>query len=481
MATISGEGMPLIQGIISRVQDMADPMSQFGHYLRKHLLETNQIMKIEDASSYNAEEISLATVDGGSVLSQLAFADLVVTGATLGEGHAAKKVYDTDDEYPALSFVQLVQHSSENAKNLPSGVMASQEISLLGHIPHDIKVADGAWLSGLTSVFICFLKSEEASAAILSSALVQRAKEGWDGFELVRGIDRLISPWRYTNDSSERVAMSKSDSSRVWYKRIKEAIGPELAKFGELDISDRILASLVLHPGEMLRPTYIDAGRSLVSALGKPGALKNAALRQAANRLLDELTEHEIALYSISHIDDMDEDERADREGFILSFVQQILDEAYYDDSLPREDRSPIERLKELDSNGGTWIWATYFKPTLFGMNQSVLRLEFSRDHSEFDDVELDTEDPEEWDVPSIAVNPRLGGFDDVVIPKAKRLVSIINNDVVDAEILEPWAQYVADIKAKDVSTLAEMVRSTLIGGLTDERLIAGLVRGYRT
>lgn len=484
MPSIASDGVAQIPGLVKKFETMGAPMEGISKALREHLLETDQILKIDDASDL-IPQVSLATIDGGSVLDQLSFADMVVTGAAIGEGRASKKLYLSDAEYPVLTYASVVQHQWKNSSMLAPGLMASQELSLQGHIKHNIKIIDGSWTSGLTAMMLASLQHEQASLAILDSALGQRARDGWDGFEALRAVDRITSPWRYRNADFEVIALSKSDSSMVWSQRIRRSLGKTSDIFKNLELTDRNLAGLVLEPGEMLSPTYVDAGRSLSPRLSAEET-RSAKIRKVARWLTRNLTEQEQIRYGVDSVAQLPKAEQESRSSFITAFVSQLLDTGYQDSALPEEHRTPQQRIAELDSHpGGSWVWSSYFLPNDFDPNHRPLRMEFTRDWSDWDEQNRgndygDYDDDQVYYDTHISADPLLG-YGDIVIPKAKHLVSLVNQDIVSAEISEPWSQYAADQNAKQVSALAQRVKSELISSVKDERLRMGLLRNYRT
>ena len=471
------DGLPQVGALIHQLNELSKPLSNFKKTLRELLLDSDQILKI--GHDHPIEEISLATVDGAVAVQQMAFANLVVSGASLGEGYASKHLYETEHDYPSLSYLNLLQHQSRTAKTLPPGVMSAQEIALIGYLEHDVTALDGSWLSGLTSVYLSLLESEVASEAILSTMLQQRLKKGWDGKELLRGIDRITSPWRYKDSNKDLIALSKSDSSMVWARRIAKLFGDKLPALNGFELTDRVLAGIALRPGEMFRPIYVDAGRSLSPRLSYTQS-KEAKVFDALKNLIHYLTPQEADFLGIDSPDQLTEQMRVEREEFLTSCVDELMLSAYKDSELPSENRSIGQRLKEMDSSpGSAWVWATYFIPHDQPDNSRALRIEFTRDYSDFDTYANEVDG--EWGDYSVAVNLEQGGFDDVVVDKSRRLVSMVDQDMSPSPILEPWSQYVADRQAKQVAELAETAKNELANAVEDPYLLAGLLSNYRT
>jgi hypothetical protein len=138
------------------------------------------------------------------------------------------------------------------------------------------------------------------------------------------------------------------------------------------------------------------------------------------------------------------------------------LDTSKYDgeyrelyDEIIKDKAGLLTRLDTQKTEEGI-LWTTYFKPHEFDIYSKALKIEFPyyKNQNEGD----------------------AGARD-----HARKIVSRIDSDVIDGYILEPWCQYSADIKAKDVSNAITMLKSSLIAEATDNDEAAGLLRGYRT
>ena len=98
-------------------------------------------------------------------------------------------------------------------------------------------------------------------------------------------------------------------------------------------------------------------------------------------------------------------------------------------------------------------LWATYFKPNVFNAQSKSLKIEF----------------------------PYYKSGNNDVLEHIKQKIAIVDSDVIDGYILEPWCQYSADEKAKDVSTAINIAKNSLISTVEDSYEMAGLLRSYRT
>lgn len=464
MGSIIEEALQDIAAVARGFEKVMQPVSDVATGLRHFLLEEGFIHKYADPDSYDAP--SLATVDGACITNQMSHFDMVISGATLGEGTRAPNIFTADD-YPSTTFLSLIQHDSGNS-DIARALMAAQEVSLLDYAPHMVRIMDGSWLSSATSLVLTFSKNVVGSQLILEYLLKQRHVDGWDGFEIVRGLERIFAPWTRSELSPhEIIALSKSDSSRVISRRIASALPPgsELSQsFSAVGFMDRLLASIVLDSGEMLTPTYIDAGRSLYPRLDVD---KMAGINKAKDNLLSSLSGWEQKFYGVKDISSLSSRERSARAKYLNDVIYQMLVSGYNGDTGNGvvDPRSIKERVKSLDSLQGAWIWSTYFKPHVFSRRDKALRLEFARD---LEENETDAIYEPEHYLPEAHI-------------KASYLCSIVSGDMISSEILEPWSQYIADRRAKEVSSLGDIVTSHMIATVDDELLLDGMWRNYRT
>jgi hypothetical protein len=109
--------------------------------------------------------------------------------------------------------------------------------------------------------------------------------------------------------------------------------------------------------------------------------------------------------------------------------------------------------LQELGGNEGI-LYTTYFKPTRWSDSSPAVKLEFLYDSNKID-MTLDE--------------------------YTKHIVSIIDADIIDESIMEPWSQYFADRRAKEVSVGADMIKNHLIATAATSYELTGLTRNYRT
>lgn len=114
------------------------------------------------------------------------------------------------------------------------------------------------------------------------------------------------------------------------------------------------------------------------------------------------------------------------------------------------------ELLKDLDvspeDNSKGKLYATYFKPSRFSTSAPSLKVEFN--HVE--------------------------GYGSLT-ERVEEVVALVDADIVDESIMEPWSQYFADVRAKEVSVGADMIKNHLMSTVTTSYELSGLTRNYRT
>lgn len=111
-----------------------------------------------------------------------------------------------------------------------------------------------------------------------------------------------------------------------------------------------------------------------------------------------------------------------------------------------------LQRLGTRQTEYGM-LWTTYFKPSAWDKFGAVLKVEFVH-------------------LPNSGMS---------VIERAMDVVQTVDQDIVDASILEPWSQYYADKRAKDVSVALTVLKNHLLNQATTTSDAVSLVRGYRT
>jgi hypothetical protein len=113
-------------------------------------------------------------------------------------------------------------------------------------------------------------------------------------------------------------------------------------------------------------------------------------------------------------------------------------------------------QMRKLDNSENeelSVLWTTYFKPSHWSSNAPALRIEFPH-----------------YCTPTSSASDR-----------ARELISYIDQDMTTEEFLEPWCQYEADRRAKDVSVGTDIVKYHLTANVDDPHMALGLLRGYRS
>lgn len=342
---------------------------------------------------------SLIAVDGGNAMEQLTGGDLIVAGATIGEGLQSKPLFETVEEYPSEAFFDFFPHSSNNDK-IQKAIRAALELRILELVPSDYKIIDGAYMGNISTVLFALLDNDPN----VSNAILKLNNFDEDGL-MMRCIDSLLRPSEKNNINV--IAVVKNDSSKVFAKQFLKGISTN-----EVALTDRILASRILNPGEFLAPRNIDSNPALIAALEN---------RKRSGHNFGDKSLNKAKLHTL-----------------LTKRAGQL-----------RALRSPEEDRAELGI-----LWTTYFKPTAWSQYAKAIKIEFPFRNS------MTSED---------------------LITYTRKVVQIIDQDIVEEGILEPWSQYTADVGAKGVSHAINMVKSHLLATSDEDDALRGLVRGYRT
>lgn len=363
--------------------------------LREKLLTDNEtIYKFNKIDTI--QDKTVIAVDGGRVTEKLAGGDLIVVGATAGEGYKSKQLFFTEEEIPAEAYSAIIPHTSQN-QNVESGIMAALELRLFEKTNADFKIIDGAYLGNASQVLFSLISNNP----VVSDTILGLNNNDEDGL-LRKALNTILYPDRNLKDY---VAIPKSDSSFVFSKKILGEHNP-LSK----NVSDRILANRILKTGELLMPRNLSSNNNLITSLTR--FVKTDYRKTSANpELLHELI--------------------AEKAGLLTRLDTQETEEHI--------------------------LWTTYFKPTAWSDFSPAIKIEF---------VYYPTKD----------VNTSEGALN-----RARELVEIIDQDILDEGILEPWCQYHADRLAKNVSVGAGVIKSFLLDAAETPHEINGLLKGYRT
>ena len=396
--SIISKGISDFSKIENRIGNSIEELESLSRDMRTALVKDSHLIRIDTTSTPNQRK--LITIDGAKVVDAMSHTDLVVVGASIAESLSETYVYD-DETAPSYAYVDMIQHDSKNGE-VASAVMSAQELAMLGMIlelhPDHIAVIDGGWTSNLTQISIAFQKNRMATNMVYDFLLENPEAIGY----MTTAIEALLTP--KSKNAKRIIALSKSDSNTVWSDRMENIDKDVSDRMRKFKIKDRALASSLLESGEMLSPTYVDAGKSL-------------------RYNLDKWEEDGKKIH-------LDSDKKNPE---IRRFIRWVLNFIH-------------GNAINIEKDSGTYLWSAYFKPTEFTHVTKSLRAEFIRK------TELEHPDDPQQDA-------------HLIIPDAMPYISSVNKDIISNEILEPWCQYIADKRAKEVSHLARFVRNKLASG----------------
>lgn len=339
---------------------------------------------------------SLIAVDGGNAEERLSGGDLIVAGATLGEGLNTLHLYNSPDDYPAEVFSDIFPHMTANTK-VQKSVRAALELIVLQKAKADYKIIDGAYIGNVAEVLYGLIDDHP----VVSNTLLEL---NWfdDEHYLRDALNTVLYPPR-SNDSGI-FAVVKSDSSTVYVKTLAQ----EYSFLNDFIMTDRMLSSRLLRPGEFFTPRSVESDLGLVSSLKKKIGMEGFG-KKSSNKLL---------------------------------LFDMIRDKA-----------EALTRLSTIDPTEEGVLWTTYFKPTQWSVYHNTVKIEFPYYYDKNETVE----------------------------EHARKIIQIIDQDIMDGNILEPWCQYYADKRAKDVSPSINIIKNHLVSTLAPESALKNIVRNYRT
>lgn len=117
-------------------------------------------------------------------------------------------------------------------------------------------------------------------------------------------------------------------------------------------------------------------------------------------------------------------------------------------------------KLNLLKEMGGNWdrtyenhLYTAYFKPALWTKIDRALKVEFV--YYPNNDVSL--------------------------LEHAAHIIEIINSDTVSNSLMEPYSQYIADVRAKEIGTGIDIAKQLLLNSVSSVEEGNSLTRNYRT
>lgn len=322
MPSISDSILSNLSQLVSRYQqDIIEPakhIKSLGEELRS---QGGVLSYTPDASE---AETPLISIDGGNASDALAGGDLIVAGATIGEGLRPPRVYPDMQATPSDVYASFIPHRAENAK-LAGAVRSALEIRVSRQVgldcPEAYRVIDGAYLGNVSTVL--FALTNAGQAPLVASHILDLGFRDTDGL-LSGGLTELLSP---PADGGRVFALVKNDSSSVYVQDTLDTT--DLA-----GTTDRVLANRTLLSGEMFRPRPLRSNPILRDQLKK---------QFSAEGFGDTVKEKDALI------------------------------------NLLRGKRALVEGLDVFEDEG--WesgrLWTTYFKPTNWSASAKAIRIEF--------------------------------------------------------------------------------------------------------
>ena len=184
----------------------------------------------------------MAAVDGAQIQEQLYAGDLLVAVAVAAEGLTPTGRLGEAPAHKAWS--RFVNHDSDNDR-LGKAAMVAQELALLRGLPHDMCILDG---------------SHQTPVIVLNSVLASQSREvRLHAVEVLRENDAVAALAALCDPATggKIVACPKADSSRDLGVLLTDRLAQ--VKSFNLPATDKVLASLVLEPGEMFKAFQVPA------------------------------------------------------------------------------------------------------------------------------------------------------------------------------------------------------------------------------
>lgn len=217
-ATIAAEA----RGVLAPIADMKQQ-------LRQRLLAEGNILTIP--STAVEPPVSMCAIDGARVTERLYSADLIAAVACTGEARSCQE----SGPSVARTWAHLYPHGTD-IDRIAGAAMACLELEVAHNAPHQVRLLDGSFLTPIVEA----RKGLGSTVATVRNEVARLLTDA----EFIAHLTALL-----THDPERPVvALPKSETSTVWRDDVNAALGTSFT------VTDRVLASQVLEPGEMLRP-----------------------------------------------------------------------------------------------------------------------------------------------------------------------------------------------------------------------------------
>jgi hypothetical protein len=360
--------------LANEAEQLLAPVVEQRDHLRSVLVDADQIISVPEPT----EQVSLAAVDGGSVVDQMYAADRLVIAALVAEGMRTSRT----GELHHATWTGTFAHQLD-LDRLSDAVMICLELQLLHGINYQLKIFDGSHQTPIIALNSA-LSSRNPAVRALAAEIVHETG----------AVEALRSMCDDTTGSCI-VALPKADPSTefCWkYRRDYQFTLPP--------ITDRFLATQVLEPGEMLVP------------------------RKPENW-------HGLHIQFRQNIEDGEEEEDPAKQRLVETTAGE-LDEAI----------EPLRHCREA----GHGVGITYLKPH---RSNTCVKIEFKASKGKSHGL---------W------------------------LAGILSAEAVSPHMQEPYAQFVADLWAKNISMAADALGAAIRHRLSsDETWSQYLMLGYRS
>ena len=179
------------------------------------------------------DPVTVCGVDGGYAVERTSAVDLALSIAVGVEGFSATTTRWDSNQYRWWSRADKHQPDTER---LARGVMVAQELDILCHAPHDLRILDGSHLTLVIQL--------NTALSSFTEPLRRAAADKWQ--ELATAEALAIA-----STSPTIIAMPKYDSSRVLTDVLQKSLDSEIPG------DDKHLMSLLLDPGEQTVPLQV--------------------------------------------------------------------------------------------------------------------------------------------------------------------------------------------------------------------------------
>lgn len=255
--------MSKIPELVNRASEVLEPIADTRANLREKLLNEGWIQNVPPTTDQQAP-FSMCAIDGARVTERMYGADLLVAVATCSDALYSQK------HEPSVSEVwaEIAQHNNE-LDRVVGAAMATLELKVATKVTHQIRLLDGSFITPVLE----FMKGVGSSTASVRESITD--------IIVKENVPEMLTSLLSRDPNRPVIALPKSETATHYGKKFESVFHVKQT------VTDRVMASQILDPGEILIPRPLSEWEG-VHIQAHTGA--RIATQKAATQLTNAIT-----------------------------------------------------------------------------------------------------------------------------------------------------------------------------------------------